>query len=306
MSITETVPVIPYIDAHTHMHVLPWDEWERLGMCGMRAAVLSAGTPYARPVVLTAVPGPDDIQRAWDEAIRLAREAPATHFFHLFVAVGISHATRVRDWESLLDRMADPLRDPLVVAVGEMGLDPFQVFEMSWSLEEQSDVLRGQLEVAKALDKPFILHTPSPKKRALVSKGGTALPADVKRHCLHRSLAVIEAVGFDQERLVVDHCDEETLAFVLAETSAHAGISIGVALRDLTPRAVARMVEAHGPDRILLNSDLVGYTAYDLLALPATFREMRRLGLPDSTIHRVAFENARAFYGLPLPVSKSG
>ena len=28
-----------YIDSHTHMHALNWDEWELLGTTGMRTAV---------------------------------------------------------------------------------------------------------------------------------------------------------------------------------------------------------------------------------------------------------------------------
>jgi predicted metal-dependent TIM-barrel fold hydrolase len=219
----------------------------------------------------------------------------------LYVSIGISHATRVRDWETLLVKMPAYFQDPLVVAVGEMGLDPFQVWGMSWSLEEQEEVLRGQLGVAKAHNKPFILHTPSPKKRAMVV-GGAALPPDIKQSCLERDLRVVESVGFPQDRLVVDHCDVATLEFVLKETNAYAGISVGLAIREVRPRDVAEMVARHGPDRILLNSDLVAYTSYDVLGLAASLRAMRRLGVPLKHIQQAAFENANAFYGLGLAV----
>lgn len=293
--------VIPYIDSHTHMHSLPWDAWERLGMCGMHAAVISAGTPFLSRSTRNEVPGPTDIEELWRQPIQLARTAPRELLFRLYVSIGISHATRVRDWGKLLEKMPNYLQDSLVVAVGEMGLDPFQAWGMTWSLEEQEEVLKGQLEVAKSVGKPFILHTPSPKKRAVVA-GGAALPEDVKRSCLERDLRVAEVVGYPQERLVVDHCDAATLEFVLKETNAHAGISVGIAIRDIRPQDVAEMVARHGPDRILLNSDLVGYTSYDVFGLPGSLRAMRRLGLSLAQIRQVAFQNANAFYGLCLPL----
>lgn len=293
--------MIPYIDSHTHMHSLPWDAWELLGMCGMQAAVISAGSPYLSRSARTEVPGPSEIEELWRQPIELARTAPGDLLFRLYVSIGISHATRVRDWEKLLEKMPKYFQDPLVVAAGEMGLDPFQVWGMTWPLEEQEKVLQGQLEVAKAHGKPFILHTPSPKKRAAIA-GGMALPEGMKRSCLDRSLRVVETVGFPPDRLVVDHCDAATLEFVLKETDAFAGVSVGLAIRDIRPQDVAEMVARHGPDRILLNSDLVAYTSYDVFALPASLRAMRRCGVSLAQIRQVAFENANTFYGLSLAV----
>jgi predicted metal-dependent TIM-barrel fold hydrolase len=283
------------------MHSLPWDVWELLGMAGMQAAVISAGSPYLSRSVRSEVPGPSEIEALWRQPIELARTAPEDLLFRLYVSIGISHATQVRDWEKLLERMPAYFQDPLVVAVGEMGLDPFQVWGMTWSLEEQEDVLRGQLHVAKDHGKPFILHTPSPRKRALIT-GGVALPEELKRSCLERDLRVVEVVGFPQERLVVDHCDATTLEFVLKETSAYAGISVGLAIREIRPQDVAELVARHGPERILLNSDLIAYTSYDALALPASLRAMRLRGLPLNHIRQAAFENANTFYGLHLAV----
>ncbi|MFQ5848481.1 MAG: TatD family hydrolase [Candidatus Methylomirabilales bacterium] len=291
--------MIPYIDSHTHMHSLAWDTWELLGMCGMRAAVISAGTPYLSRATRTEVPGPREIEELWRQPIQLARTAPRELLFDLYVSIGISHATRVREWERLLERMPAYFQDPLVVAVGEMGLDPFQVWGMTWTLEEQEEVLKGQLQVAKAHGKPFMLHTPSARKRTLIA-GGAALPEDLTRLCLERDLRAVEAVGFPQDHLVVDHCDAATLAFVLQETKAYAGISVGLAIRDVRPQDVAEMVARHGPERILLNSDLIGYTSCDPLGVPASLRAMRRLGLPLPQICRAAFGNANAFYGLGL------
>ncbi|MFQ5656945.1 MAG: TatD family hydrolase [Candidatus Methylomirabilales bacterium] len=293
--------MIPYIDSHTHLHSLPWDTWELLGMCGIHAAIISAGTPYLSRSVRAEVPGPGEIEELWREPIRLAHTAPQELLYRLYVSIGISHATRVRDWEQLLERMPEYFRDPLVVAVGEMGLDPFQVWGMTWSLDEQEEVLEGQLRVAKAHGKPFILHTPSPRKQSLIG-GGAALTAEIKRSCLERDLRVVETIGFPQDRLVVDHCDAATLEFVLKETGAYAGISVGLAIREIQPQDVAEMVARHGPERVMLNSDLVAYTSFDISALPASLRAMRRLGLSFKEIRRAAFENANSFYGLRLPV----
>ena len=70
-------------------------------------------------------------------------------------------------------------------------------------------------------------------------------------------------------------------------------ISIGSALRPLEPAQVIEWVETFGPDRIMLNSDHLGYRPIDILSVPKTLRAMRNAGLSDEAIRKVSFENAR-------------
>lgn len=91
--------------------------------------------------------------------------------------------------------------------------------------------------------------------------------------------------------------------YVLRQTTSKIGISIGSGLRKLESKDAATMVARYGADRILLNSDVVAYRPFDLLAILKTIREMMRMGIEPENIRRVVYDNAREFYSLPMELS---
>ncbi|HEV8664117.1 MAG TPA: TatD family hydrolase [Candidatus Methylomirabilis sp.] len=296
--------MIPYIDSHCHSHVLPHDAWEDLSMTGMVACVISAGNPAVYREVLTEPPGPAEIRRCWDHPIHFARLSERRHFVRVFVAVGVPSVTAVREWARLVEVLPEVAKDPAVVAIGEIGLDPVQHFGLTWPMADQEACFAAQVELAKALDLPLILHTSSPRRPGeQIPKRGPDLPP-VERHRLHyleRDMAIINTIGLDHARLIVDHVDDSIIEYVHKETGAWAGISTGSLQRPIAPTAVADMVTRYGPDRILLNSDHVGYRGIDLFAVPKALRELRRRGLSDLDLRRVAFANANHALRLGLP-----
>lgn len=296
--------MIPYIDAHCHIHGLPWNEWEVQGMTGMVGAVISAGNPHVYREILTEAPGPEDIRRLWEHPIRMAAVSEAKHLVRLGVGVAISAMTRVRDWERLIDELPRYLEREHVVAVGELGLDPVQYFGLVWPLEDQARCIRAQLEVAKAAGVPVFLHTPTPKegKDFLGELGTSELPprAAYRRTFMERDLEIVRAVGFPERRLVIDHTDASLIEAIHGKTEAYAGISIGSGLRPLDPAEVIGWIRRFGPGRILINSDHIPYRPYDVFAVPRLIREMRRAGLALDIIRRAVFDNANELYGLGL------
>lgn len=305
----QTKAVIPFIDAHSHLHSLPFDAWETLGMTGMAAVVLSAGNPHVYREIHDEVPGLADVKGYWDGPIRLAAVAEEKHFLKAFVAVGISFMTRVQQWEAAVELLPEYLRMPRVVALGETGIDPVQYFGMDWPLEDQKAAFEEQVRVAKASDVPLILHTPMHKKaRDYLSVGDAALseiisglpPDQYKRYFLDMDMEIINRVGLDHRRVVIDHADETIIEHVLAETDACIGIGVGLTQRHTNPVFFADVVERYGPERLMINTDHVAYISSDLLAIPKTIRELRRRGIDAQTIRRVVFDNANEFFGLEL------
>ena len=295
--------VIPYIDSHCHTHGFPYDAWETLGSTGIAAAVISAGNPHVHREIHDEVPDLADVRRYWEEPIRFSESAEKMHFFKVFVGVGISFMTRVEQWEQALELVPDLLKKPNVVAIGETGLDPVQYFEMRWPLEEQKVAFEAQVRLAKDLDVPFILHTPTPKKSRdfLHELAVSEIPnEDYKRFFLEMDMEIINRVGLDHGRLVIDHVDETILDYALEETNATIGIGVGQTLRHTNPQFFADVVERHGPDRLMINSDHVAYVGNDLLAIPKAIRELRRRGVEDAAIRRAVFQNANEFYELNL------
>ena len=295
--------VIPYIDSHCHTHGFPYDAWETIGSTGVAAVVISAGNPHVHREIHDEVPDLNDVRRYWEEPIRFSQSAENMHFFKVFVGVGISFMTRVDQWEQALDLIPELLKKSNVVAIGETGIDPVQYFGMRWPIEEQKIVFEEQVRLAKKLDVPFILHTPTPKKSRdfLHELAVSEIPnEEYKRYFLDFDMEIINKVGLDHKRLVIDHVDETILEYVLEETDAYIGIGVGQTMRHTNPQYFADVVERHGPDRLMVNSDHVAYVGNDLLAIPKTIRELRRRGVKDLNIRKAVFSNANEFYGLNL------
>ena len=295
--------VIPYIDSHCHTHGFPYDAWETIGSTGVAAVVISAGNPHVHREIHDEVPDFNDVRRYWEEPIRFSKSAENMHFFKVFVGVGISFMTRVDQWEQALDLIPELLKKSNVVAIGETGIDPVHYFGMRWPIEEQKIVFEEQVRLAKKLDVPFILHTPTPKKSRdfLHELAVSEIPnEEYKRYFLDLDMEIINKVGLDHKRLVIDHVDETILEYVLEETDAYIGIGVGQTMRHTNPQYFADVVERHGPDRLMVNSDHVAYVSNDLLAIPKTIRELRRRGVKDLNIRKAVFSNANEFYGLNL------
>ena len=292
-----------YIDSHNHMHALTWDDWELLSTTGMRAAVLSCGNPHLYREVWEEAPGFDDIMRFWEGPIEAAEAFEAEHFIQIRCALGVSSMTRVKDWEKLLDALPGFLENPRVVALGEIGLDPTQYFSLAWPMEEQAACLEAQAEIAKKSGKPIILHTPTPKKSrdflGSVASRADVPPERIRLHYLRKDLEIIRKTGFDESRIAADHADDTTIGYVHEETRAVCAVSIGSALRPIQPSRVIEWVKTFGPERIMLNSDHLGYRPIDVLSVPKTLRAMRSAGISEEAIRMVSFENAKRFYGLP-------
>jgi predicted metal-dependent TIM-barrel fold hydrolase len=171
-------------------------------------------------------------------------------------------------------------------------------------MADQEACFAAQVELAKTLDLPLILHTSSPRRpgEQVPERGADLQPVERHRlHYLERDMAIINKIGLDHARLIVDHVDENIIEYVHRETRAWAGISTGSLQRPIVPAAVADMVLRYGPERILLNSDHVGYRGFDLLAVPKALRQLRRRGLPEAELRRVAFDNANRALRLGLP-----
>jgi hypothetical protein len=156
-----------------------------------------------------------------------------------------------------------------VVAVGEIGFD-------DQTDAEQSSFAR-QVELAAEFGLPVLIHTPHRDK-----KQGTI-----------RSIEVVRSVGFPEERVLIDHNNEETLPIVL-ETRCWAGHTIYPNTK-MDEQRMAGLVKKYGSDRIIVNS-AADWGISDPLKVPKTMAIMREQGIPDATIQRIVWDNPVAFF----------
>jgi len=156
-----------------------------------------------------------------------------------------------------------------VVAVGEVGFDD------QTEAEERS--LLRQFDLAKEYGLPVLIHTPH---------------RDKKRGTIH-TIDTIRKAGFPEERVLIDHNNEETLPIVL-ETKCWAGHSIYPHTK-MDENRMAALVQKHGADRIIINS-AADWGISDPLKVPKTVDVMRRQGISDQTIEQIVWNNPVAFF----------
>jgi predicted metal-dependent TIM-barrel fold hydrolase len=155
-----------------------------------------------------------------------------------------------------------------VAAIGEVGL------HHGGSHEEE--VFLEQLALARQLNVPVLVHTPSRDKERLT----------------RRLLVLLRASGLAPDRVLVDHATARTVRPILA-CGFFAGLTIHP--ENLPAERAAALVRRLGSERLVFNSD-AGDAAGDLLGVPRVVSRMARAHLSSRVISRVAFRNASQLF----------
>jgi predicted metal-dependent TIM-barrel fold hydrolase len=166
-----------------------------------------------------------------------------------------------------------------VVAVGEIGFDD--------QTDEEETVLARQIELAREFRLPILIHTPHRDK-----KRGTERTIEVVRRC-----------GFPEERVLIDHNNEETLPIVLA-SKCWAGHTIYPNTK-MDENRMAALVKKYGTDRIIVNS-AADWGISDPLKVPKTIEVMRQQGIDEASIQKIVWDNPVAFFAQSGRLDVSG
>jgi uncharacterized protein len=172
--------------------------------------------------------------------------------------------------QAVIDLLPSYLGKDGVVAVGEIGFDD--------QTPAEEHFFAVQLELAKRFDLPVLIHTPHRDK-----KRGT-----------ERTIALVKEQRFPEERVLIDHNNEETLPLVLA-TGCWAGHSIYPDTK-MDEVRMAAIVKKHGPDRILVNS-AADWGVSDPLKVPKTVAELHKIGIKEADIEKIVWTNPISFFG---------
>jgi predicted metal-dependent TIM-barrel fold hydrolase len=156
-----------------------------------------------------------------------------------------------------------------VVAVGEIGFDD--------QTDAEEACFARQIELAREYHLPVLVHTPHRDK-----KQGTI-----------RSIALVRSLNFPEERVLIDHNNEETLPIVL-ESRCWAGHTIYPNTK-MDEQRMAALVKKYGSDRIIVNS-AADWGISDPLKVPKTIAVMREQGIADDVIQTIVWDNPLAFF----------
>ena len=157
-----------------------------------------------------------------------------------------------------------------VVAIGEIGYDEQTALEDKY--------YRAQLELAKKLDLPVMIHTPHRDK-----KRGTS-----------RSMDVCDEHGMDPSKVVVDHNNEETVRETLER-----GYWAAFSIYPSTKMGNSRMVEIlrqYGARQVIVDS-ACDWGISEPLGVAKTAKLALQQGIPEADVRLACYQNALTAYG---------
>jgi predicted metal-dependent TIM-barrel fold hydrolase len=255
-----------YFDPHIHMTSRTTDDYTAMAAAGIRAIIEPAfwlGQPR------THVGSFEDYfcsLLGW-ERFR-ASQFGICHFCTL--GLNPKEANNPAVAQGVIDLLPKYLGKDGVVAVGEIGFDD--------QTPAEERFFAAQLDLATRFELPVLVHTPHRDK-----KRGT-----------ERTIALIREHGFPEERVLIDHNNEETLPLVLA-TGCWAGHSIYPETK-MDEARMAALVQRYGSARIIINS-AADWGISDPLKVPKAAEEMRRARISQADIETIVWRNPIAFFG---------
>jgi predicted metal-dependent TIM-barrel fold hydrolase len=255
-----------FIDPHIHVTSRTTDDYETMQAAGIVAIIEPAfwlGQPRTRV---------GSFQDYFNSLVGFERFRASQFGIRHYCTIGLN--SREANNEPLAEQVMELL--PLyvgkegVVAVGEIGYDD--------QTPAEDKYFREQLELAREVNMPVMIHTPHRDK-----KRGTS-----------RSMDVCVEHGLEPGMVVVDHNNEETVKETLDR-----GFWAAFSIYPHTKMGSERMVEIvkqYGPERIIVNS-AADWGVSDPLAVPKTANLMLEKGVPEEHVKQVCYQNALAAYG---------
>ncbi|MEW4452356.1 TatD family hydrolase [Bremerella sp. JC817] len=255
-----------FIDPHIHVTSRTTDDYEAMAAAGV-AAIIEPAFWLGQPRTNVG-----SFQDYFSSLVGFEKFRAAQFGIRHYCTIGLNskEANNEALAEQVMEIMPLFLAKENVVAVGEIGFDDMTALEEKY--------LRLQLEMAKEVNLPVLIHTPHRNK-----KQGT-----------YRSMDIIEEHEIPPHLVVIDHNNEETCEEVLRR-----GYWAAFTIYPKTKMGNERMVEVvkkYGPERIIVDSS-ADWGVSDPLAVPKTGNLMLERGIPQEHVELTCYKNALAAYG---------
>jgi uncharacterized protein len=253
------------IDPHIHMTSRTTDDYEAMAAAGIVAIVEPAfwlGQP--RTTVGSFVD-------YFNSLLGWERFRASQFGIRHFCTIGLNpkEANNPRLADEIIELIPRYLNKDGVVAVGEIGFDD--------QTDAEERYFARQIELAREHNLPVLVHTPHRDK-----KQGTI-----------RSIALVRSLNFPEQRVLIDHNNEETLPLVL-DSGCWAGHTIYPNTK-MDEHRMAALVKRYGTSRIIVNS-AADWGISDPLKVPKTIDVMRSQGIDDQKIRTIVWDNPLAFF----------
>jgi len=250
------------IDSHVHADTRPYEDFEKMAIAGIEAAVTCAHDPLKMSVS-------DVVFDHWHRILNNDVKRAAENGLKLYVALGIHPRSISEDFERALEKLPSFLKNDSIVAVGEIGLET--------ASESEKNIFKKQLQLAEALEMKVIVHTPRNNKKEITGI----------------TTSIIEE-NIDPEMVIIDHVDRTILNDVI-DMGAMLGLTVQP--KKMTPDEAVSILNEYGFDKFSLDSDMSSSPS-DPLSVPKTVHKIKLAGFNEKDIKKVSNDNAAKFFEL--------
>ncbi|UJH66936.1 TatD family hydrolase [Allomuricauda sp. SCSIO 65647] len=250
-----------FIDPHVHMTSRTTDDYEAMAEAGV-VAVIEPSFWLGQPRTQVG-----SFQDYFSSLIGWEPFRASQFGIKHYCTIGLNskEANNEALAEQVMELLPLYLHKENVLAVGEIGYDD--------QTPAEDNYFRQQLELAKEFDMLVQVHTPHRDKKA-----GTI-----------RSMEVCLEHGFDPNKVIIDHNNEETVQEVLDR-----GFIAAFTIYPKTKMGNERMVEVvrrFGSHNIIVDSS-ADWGVSDPLAVPKTASLMLRNGIAKEDVIKTCYQNA--------------
>jgi len=254
------------IEPHIHMYSRTTDDYEAMYDAGIRACLEPSfwmGNDRRYPGTFF-----DYFQLILEFETVRARRFGIDHYCAISLNPKETENTVLAD--EVIAGMGEYLDHERCVALGEIGFNNIT--------PNEERVFIRQLEIAAERDMPVIVHLPHVDKLK-----GT-----------HRTVDIIKEMGFNPDRIVIDHNTEETMA-ISRDSGCWCGMTV-YPISKLTPQRVSDIIREFGSERMIVDGS-ADWGVSDPLSLVKVVEFLSKDGHPEETVERLVFKNAMEFYG---------
>lgn len=255
-----------YIDPHAHMISRTTDDYEAMAAAGIVAVIEPAfWIGQARTNV-------GSYRDYLSHILGFERFRASQFGVQHYCCIGLNskEANNEALAEDVMEILPEFATKEGVVAIGEIG------FDEQTALEEK--YFRLQLDLARELELPVMVHTPHRDKKRGAS----------------RSMDIIVEHKLAPNRVVIDHVNEETVREV-TERGFWAGFSIYPHSKMTAPRML-EIVRQYGAGQLIVDS-ACDWGISDPLSVPKTAELLAEQGVSAEDVRKVTYANALAAYG---------
>ena len=254
-----------YFDPHIHMLSRTTDDYENMAAAGILGVVEPAfwqGQP--RTQVGTFIDYYDSLI-GWEHF--RASQFGIRHYCTM--GINPKETNNVAMAEEVMKLLPRYCQKDTVVGVGEIGYDD--------QTAEEDRFFAEQMELAMKFELPVLIHTPHRDK----VKG------------TERTIALVKEVGINEEMVIIDHLNEQTLPMVL-ETNCWRGHSVYPNTK-MSEQRMVELLKQYGTEKMVVNS-AADWGRSDPLKVPKTGDVMLKSGFSEAEVEKVLFENPINFF----------